>query len=207
MSGLDSIKRFLKADCFANVRLGNVEQCFVGNFLKDCKSKYFVEAGAVNGFHLSQSAILESVHGFDGLLIEGHPLLFKLLEEGERKARKANAVLGNGKMAIFEAKTSGLFGHSQIQKTIKNDDCTMVFTKTLEEVMQSANAPQNIGCLVLDVEEALPEVLEGVDFENRQFEFIALEIKEKRTEIVSLLKSKGYSLKQVLGQEDYVFAP
>ena len=184
---------------------GPVERLFISGFLEKARGSYFVEAGAVNGFHLSQTATLEKEHGWTGLLIEGHPALFELLKEGGRKALKSPAVLGPGGPAIFETKSQGMLGQSQLRAESINEDCKAVKTRTLEELLTEAKAPRVIDFLVLDVEDALPAVWSGVDFNRREFDFLALEMKTERPEILAELYARGYKLAGILAQEDYIF--
>lgn len=207
MSGneLKKLRAWMKANSFDETPVGSIEKLFIGGYMEKARGSYFVEAGAVNGFHLSQTATLENVHGWDGLLIEGHAGLFELLDEGERQVSKRHAVLGPGDLGIFESKSKGMLGQSQLRDDLINDDCHRIQTRTLEEVLTEAGAPGVIDFLVLDVEEALPQVWSGLDFHRRHFDFIAMEMKEEYPEIMEDLKDRGYRLAGILGGEDYIF--
>lgn len=204
-SSLAKLRAWMNSSTFSETPAGSIEKLYLSGFLQKARGSYFVEAGAVNGFHLSQTATLEKVHGWTGLLIEGHPGLFKLLKKGKRKAKKSPAVLGPGTPGIFETKTSGMLGQSRLREKAINDDCRQVQTRTLEEELTKAGAPGVIDFLVLDVEEALPEVWAGVDFHRRHFDFIALEMKTEHREIIADLKGRGYHLAGILNGEDYIF--
>ena len=207
MSGanLDNLRSWMAADNFKELRAGPVETLYINGYLEEARGSYFVEAGAVNGLHLSQTATLEIQHGWDGLLIEGHPGLYELLEEGPRKATKRLAVLGPGSPAFFEIKTTGMLGQSQLREEIINEDCHQVETKTLEEVLTEAKAPRVIDFLVLDVEDALPAVYQGLDFDRREFDFLALEMKQEHPQVMGDLFARGYRVAGIIGGEDYIF--
>lgn len=202
---LQPFRDWMNASTFSETPPGSIEKLFVAGFMKKARGSYFVEAGAVNGFHLSQTATLENDHGWTGLLIEGHPALFELLQEGERKATKAHAVLGTGGPAVFETKSRGMLGQSQLREEIQNEDCRQVETRTLEDLLTEAKAPRVIDFLVLDVEDALPAVWAGVDLDRRNFDFLALEMKKEQPAIMAELSARGYRLAAVMGGEDYIF--
>ena len=199
------LQSWMQSSSFKDVRYGPAERFFIKEYLAKARGNYFVEAGAVNGFHLSQTAKLEKEHNWNGLLIEGHAGLFELLEEGKRKATKAHAVLGPGGPVVFEQKTKGMLGQSRLQSDLINADCIKTKSKTLEQVLTEANAPSVIDFLVLDVEESLPAVWSGVDFHRRHFDFMVIEMKEEQPKIISDLKARGYRLIKILNGEDFLF--
>ena len=199
------LKKFMLSNSFAKTFHGPAERLFIEGFMEKARGNYFVEAGACNGFHLSQTSKLEKVHGWNGLLVEGHAGLFELLKEGKRKATKAHAVLGPGGPVIFEQKTKGMLGQSRLQSDLISPDCIKTESKTLEQVLTEAKAPSVIDFLVLDVEESLPAVWSGVDFHRRHFDFMVIEMKEEQPEIIADIKARGYRLAGVINNEDFLF--
>tara|TARA_R110001606_G_C15339263_1_gene646375 strand:+ start:109 stop:732 length:624 start_codon:yes stop_codon:yes gene_type:complete len=200
---------FYKNTNFSNVGVGSIESFFIQNYLSSSRGKYFFEAGAVNGFHMSQTATLEKKYGWTGLLIEGHSELFSDLENSERKAICRNYILGNGEEKIFEEKSSGYIGHSQLRDSIINKDCHPCFTTTIEECLTDSFAPQVIDFMVIDVEDSWLEVLSGIDFEKREIDFLAIEMKgceEHRVDSIQMLKSQGLELIKVQNGEDFLFS-
>lgn len=200
---------FYKSTSFADCRRGAIESYFIEHHLGHSRGKYFFEAGAVNGFHMSQTAYLENEFAWDGVLVEGHERMFKDMKDGQRIAQKRNFVLGDGTDAIFEAKTSGLLGHSQIQPKAINQDCYKCLTMTIEEVLQDVNAPKVIDYMVIDVENAWREVLSGIDFTRREIDFLAVEMKTEnprdRLGWINRLMANGMRFIHCLNNEDFIF--
>ena len=56
---------------------------------------FYVEAGAVDGFYISNTLYLDYELNWTGLLIEPDPVSFKQLLKGDRKAWKANCCLSS----------------------------------------------------------------------------------------------------------------
>ena len=199
------IDSFLRCSSFEETQIGNVERFFIENFLLQAEGRFFFECGAVNGFHLSQTATLESIHGWDGILVEAHKGLFERLKKGSRKARSVHAYVGRGDQVFFEEKKSGLLGHSQLRDQKKNEECQRVQTETIEEILTRTDAPLVIDYMVLDVESAWRSAFDGIDFKRRRIDFLALEMKERDEHVIATLYKHGFELVRVLQNEDYCF--
>lgn len=200
------IENFLRSHDFADTRPGNVEKYFIREHLEQASGKFFFEAGAVNGFHMSQTATLESVHGWKGILVEAHLDLFDLLAKGSRKAKPVRAFLGDpGGVTFFEQKIAGHVGHSQLRKTRINEECIVCQTQGVEEILRLHDAPPVIDFMVIDVEKGWRQAFRGIDFEARMIDFLAIEMKEKDEEIISEMIGRGYELEKILEGEDYLF--
>ena len=200
---------FYKSTSFLDCGKGNIENFYVENHIQFARGHYFFEAGAVNGFHLSQTAFLESEFMFDGVLVEGHADLFRDLDTGGRTALCKNCILGDGMDAIFEQKSVGMIGHSQIREEIINDDCFPCLTLTVEDVLREVDAPMVIDYMVIDVEDGWQKVLKGIDFVRREIDFLAVEMKTEkpkdRLPWINKLMANGMHLVTILGGEDFIF--
>ena len=200
---------FYRSVSYADCRVGSIELFYLNNFKDKARGSFFFEAGAVNGFHLTQTATLESL-GWSGILVEAHQKLFNDLKNSERKAICTNHVLGDGRACLFEEKKSGLLGHSQIRNEPTNDDCVPCVTTKLEDVLKECQAPQVIDYMVIDVELAWPLVLEGIDFENREIDFLAVEMKGHDESVkehwLDRIAEHGMKFVYALGREDYIFS-
>ena len=197
---------FLLSSSFEDCHPGSIEDYFIRNFADEATGKFFFEAGAVNGFHMSQTATLERDLGWDGILVEAHLELFDLLDRGERKAKCVRSFLGySNEVTFFEQKRSGLMGTSQIRETRKNSDCIVCRTKTVEEVLTENDAPDRIDFMVIDVEGAWRQVWQGIDFQRRHIDFLGIEMKTRDEKVISSMKAKGFELLAVQGGEDYLF--
>lgn len=203
-----SLDDFLKADSFENFRPGKIETFFEDNYLPYAQGKFFFEAGAVNGFHLSESALLEDAYGWNGILVEAHSGFFARLAEGRPSNLCVHACLGDGGPSWFEQKTKGdHLGHSQLRSNRLNDACLSVETKTITQVLEECHAPKVIDYMVLDVELAFLEVWQGLDLDRWQVDFLAIEMKGMPSmEIIRAMDAHGLDLVKVLGSEDFLFA-
>ena len=199
------IDSFLRSSSFEETPIGNVERFFIDNFLPQAKGRFFFECGAVNGFHLSQTATLESIHGWTGILVEAHKGFYDRLKKGSRKAKSVHAYVGRGDQVFFEEKTTGLLGHSQLRDDKQNENCHPVQTETIEEILTRTDAPEVIDYMVLDVEFAWRSAFDGIDFHKRRIDFLALEMKDRDEHVIATLYKNGFELVRVLQNEDYCF--
>ena len=201
-----NVDDFLNCSSFEETPVGPAENYFIQNHLESAQGKFFFECGAVNGFHLSQTATLEGIFKWDGILVEAHLELFDRLNKGDRQAKKVRAFVGNGEKTFFEQKSSGLLGHSQLRPSKLNDDCVHVQTKTIEQVLTEAGAPDRVDFMVIDVEWAWRDAFEGIDFDRRQIDFLAIEMKKRDNEILAAMAKRGFDLVRIMGGEDYLFS-
>ena len=202
-----TLSDFLGADSFATCSPGNIEKYFIRNHLDDAQGKFYFEAGAVNGFHLSQTATLERQHGWGGILVEAHSGFFPLLQKGRPANSCVHACLGDGHPGFFEEKSEGLLGHSQKRGRRINDECIPVETKSINDVLEEHQAPRVIDYMVLDVEHSFLEVWQGLDLKQWHVNFMAIEMKGAPSmEIIRAMDDQGMDLVQVLGSEDFIFS-
>jgi hypothetical protein len=198
---------FLGADSFDACQPGNIEKYFIAHHLDQAQGNFYFEAGAVNGFHMSQTATLEHQHNWQGILVEAHADFHSLLAEGRSENACVHACLGNGQPAWFEQKGQGLMGHSQIRGKRINEECIPVETLTINQVLEEYQAPRVIDYMVLDVEHAFLEVWQGLDLDRWQVNFMGIEMKGTPSmEIIRAMDANGLELVQVLGNEDFIFS-
>jgi hypothetical protein len=76
--------------------------------------------------------------------------------------------------------------------------------KTLNQILISAQAPRVIDLLSLDVEGNELSVLNGLDFEHFQFEYLCIETRSINN-ISHFLLERGYTLVETLSGHDYLF--
>ena len=135
--------------------------------------------------------------------------MHKDLVNGDRKATCQSWVLGDGSECYYEQKKEGLLGHSQLRNKKVNADCIPCVTTTIEEALIHAAAPRRIDYMVIDVENAWEQVLSGIDFESREIDFLAVEIKEETsnqlTPWIEKLRTHGLRFIHCLG-EDVIFS-
>ena len=172
---------------------------------------YFVEVGAHNGIHLSNTKMLEESFGWNGVCAEPNPNLFKELVKNRTAYCSQKAVYSTSGetleflMGTDDANHTDLL--SGITKTLmeggnleclkkENVGTIKVETITLTKLLDEAKMPRFIEYLSIDVEGAEMEVLNGIDFFKYAFGRIDVEHNYQephRTNMRTFLEGKGYS--------------
>lgn len=156
----------------------------------------YIELGAFDGVHWSNTKWLEDDFDWSGILIE--PSLVGY--ESCLKHRDMNKIF-NCACVSFDYKNdfvSGDFnGHpmSSINSTRLNGSSEIkVSAKTLQSVIDESGYKQ-IDFLSLDVEGYEFDVLKGIDFDKQDIKFMLIEVYNKDKEkIFEFLKSKNYDM-------------
>ena len=179
------------------------------------KKGFFFECGAHDGKHMSTTFGLEKEYGWDGILVEAHSGLFKLLKKNARSAICVNECIGlSGQKVFFKENYEGHVGHSQIvQKentpTEMRGNLIERKSKSIEEILSENNAPRQIDYMVIDVEEGYENAIMGIDFEKRNIIFLCLEIHGNPKDLINYICDKGYTVARIFGQppgsRDFVF--
>lgn len=129
---------------------------------------YFVEIGAYDGLHHSNTWLLESEFGWDGLLVEPNPDMFRKLT-----ANRPNCALSD--KAVYGCNGSGIFIRGDLYSgmlntmprgwldghTARNNPVMEVRTVTLLSLLKQYSCPRVIDYLSLDVEGAELSILES----------------------------------------------
>jgi FkbM family methyltransferase len=177
---------------------------------------YFVEVGAHNGVHHSNTLTLEAHFGWNGILIEPDPMLFAQLHHNRPASLSVRAVLDNeiseGKDFYFGNSYGGLAQHMPpawiAEHSRRGTKLGVVSTTTLHHLLESVEAPTVIDYLSLDVEGAELPILEKFFSdcqENDQaysFRFMSVEFRYDALlldRLVERLSSKDYELDCVRG--------
>lgn len=75
---------------------------------------------------------------------------------------------------------------------------------TLNQILITSNAPQNIDLLSLDEEDAEIEVLKGLNHTQFRFKYLCIECRNIE-KLEKFLSDYGYVLEEKLTQHDYLF--
>lgn len=160
----------------------------------------FIEVGACDGLATSNTLLLEQVYGWQGILIE--------------PAKIWHSEIFKHRTSIIDLRCAWKTTGDQIQFIEKDDSCTStvlssdeperandkiywVETVTLNQVIKENETISQVDFLSVDTEGSELEVLSGFPFERFTPNFICVEHnfeEPKRSEIRSLLNSKGYSV-------------
>lgn len=173
------------------------------------KVGYFVEIGAADGKHFSNTFLLEAL-GWRGILVD--PVDYDSKNIELRKSFKdkrcvysksglklkfteliMDEMLGPGQRVSKEF--SGLTSHlSDYAKTIKTKKNYDVATVSLNDLLDEYNAPNKIDYISIDTEGSEFEILSTFNFNKYDVEIFTIEhnLQSYREDIFKLLESKKY---------------
>jgi FkbM family methyltransferase len=169
--------------------------------LKEKRNGFFVEAGAGNGIRLSNTYLLETEFGWDGICVEPYAPNFVELEQN-RSCKCVCTLLdgefgeetySSGKVPTDgenpQGYRGGIVSKSTDNTKITNDSFTMQ-TVTLEYVLDEQSAPTIIDYFSLDVEGAETRILRKFPF--NKYKFRILHIERPSAELCKILENSGY---------------
>jgi FkbM family methyltransferase len=172
------------------------------DYFNNKKGGFYIELGAHDGIHISNTSLLEKEFGWTGILIEPVNSTFEKLLVNRPNNINSNDVIYSidGKEVIFEEKSQSVLSgikddlgkHKDTEKNIEYKK----ITKTLTTLLNENNATNYIDYLSLDTEGSELEILKGIDFEKYKIGYIDIEHnfeEPRRTNMKELLISKGYT--------------
>jgi FkbM family methyltransferase len=189
---------------------------YIANSRNRNEQPFFVEIGAGDGYHFSNTFILEKYFGWDGLLVEPSKKNLNLLRSMRTSGIDTRGIYTtNSSRAIFnEARIgehSSLDGFSRGQGTLQKEeiqDSYEIETCTLNELLTERDVPTFVDFLSIDTEGSEYEILKNFKFDTYTFGFICIEVSSHAPEIEAILQKNGY--KRILGDYsrwDSWFAP
>ena len=203
---VDLIGKENRAEYFANIpnSLSQIFQDFfalsVANFKKD---GFFVEFGATNGCHLSNTWLLEKHFGWGGILAEPAKKWHSDLCANRSATIELDCVWSaTGETLRFneadegELSTIDVFSKGDQHSAARQNGAIYdVQTISLLDLLQKHSAPKLIDYLSIDTEGSEFEILNAFDFNKYQFKCITVEhnFTPMRERIYDLLSQNGYS--------------
>ena len=183
---------------------------------------YFIEMGAHDGVHNSNTLYFEKYKNWHGLLIEPSLFFSKLINNRSKKNKFFNngcsefngktdaELLGSGDYSTCKdlVDQKYLDWHSKKQKeTKKNISITHIKLKTLNSILIESAAPKLVDFFSLDVEGMEMKVLQGINFNSFNFKYLLVECvdQNKFIEINKFLLNKNYKHIDTLTGWDYLF--
>jgi FkbM family methyltransferase len=162
------------------------------------RNGYFVEFGATDGKHLSNTWILEKKYGWLGILAEPDPRFHKNLASNRASNIDFSCVYtrtGDTIKFLQAGQLGTILEYIDVDEHVRKGQVIPVPTITLEDLLTKYCAPNYIDYLSIDTEGSEYSILENFDFEKRQFGCITVEhnYTQNRDKIFSLLISKGYT--------------
>ena len=165
---------------------------WVDTFFKSKKNGYFLDIGAYDGVHLSNTYYLENELGWDGLCIDADTDVYKDLNKN-RNCKKINIAISN-KSGISNFSQAGVSGR------ISEEGNMEVNTTSIDKILIEFNCPKIIDYISLDVEGHEYNVLEMFPFSEYKFILMTVEhnlylgsdVNKKK--INEILTKNGYSI-------------
>lgn len=169
------------------------------------RNGYFVEFGAMDGEHLSNTWLLEKKFGWTGIVAEPNPVHAKALSANRGCVVSLECVAPvTGQAVPFLATQDSEF--SRMEEFAPNDnhessgrrrdgERILVPTISLNDLLERSGAPEEPDFLSIDTEGSELAILESLDFNRWRFRTIAVEHNHTEAElrIDRLLVSKGYT--------------
>jgi len=181
------------------------QDLFVLSELNFKKNGFFVEFGAADGKHLSNTYLLEKNFDWKGILAEPAKCWHKPLKDNRECVIDTDCVWKDtGSIITFNECESAELStinkyidadvHSTSRKSSKSSKIYTVETVSLTHLLKKHNAPKIIDYLSIDTEGSEFEILNNFDFESHKFRVITCEhnFTNSREKIYKLLQSKGY---------------
>lgn len=189
------------------------QDVFVAEFFREKRGGYFVDVGAYDGVHFSNTCQLERELGWLGVCVEPLPRAFATLK-AQRSCTCVNvAAYSDGDLERDFATAevlSGIVRHIDRHEEALAGNRITVRTETLAAILDVACAPEWIDYLSIDTEGSELEVLHGINWSRRTFGLISIEhnfVEPRRTSMRRFLAARGYlHLRENHWDDDYVHA-
>jgi FkbM family methyltransferase len=163
---------------------------------------FFVEFGAGDGVHTSNTFLLEREYGWSGIVAEPNPVHHKSLRENRRCYVSTKCIAATSNDTVPFVQTADPI-YSTMEKYSLNDMHAgarregrkiAVETLSLLDLLVEAGAPKRIDYLSIDTEGSELEILSNFDFDAYNIRIITIEhnYTQQRELIYELLRQKGY---------------
>lgn len=191
---------------FSNSQL--YQDIFVLSALNFKKEGFFVEFGACDGKHLSNTLLLEKIFNWTGILSEPATLYHEALSKNRNCIIDKDAVYSEtGKELDFQmvhefsdlsGLTENLTDNQKDKHRFKrnsNFEIYKVNTISLGDLLKKYNAPNEIDYMSVDTEGSEYEILKNFNFTEYKIKIITIEhnyYNEKRSLIKELLEKNNF---------------
>ncbi len=199
---IPSGERELLLEAFPKTKSQFLQDLFVISTLSFRQYGFFVEFGATDGVHLSNTYLLEKSFNWTGILAEPSRQYYEQLSKNRKCAIDNRCVyaLSGEKVEFEEIENTGLSqmsmyrGGDYLSYSRGKKNKYLIETVSLNDLLKEHNAPKIIDYLSIDIEGGEYDVLKSLDFESYKFTVITVEhnYTSKRNDIFNLLTSKGY---------------
>lgn len=165
---------------------------------------YFIECGANDGINQSNTWHFEKYLNWNGLLIE--PLEDKFIELKKNRSRH-NYFYNIALSDSIDKKSLYIINNNLESKVVdkenKETNVAKFKSTTLTRILEEISAPKLIDFFSLDVEGYEEQVIQGIDFNIYNFQFLLVETKNEK--VIKFLKENNYELVEKMSHHDYLF--
>ena len=197
----------LGSDAYSRPAYGEIDRKLDGYFReRGVGPGFFVEAGAVDGVFESNTYFLERWRGWDGLLVEPVPEMYRRLKVN-RRARAVNCALVASTSREKTVRIRPAHALSAIVGSQAADTGTAitVAARTLGSILDDIGNPR-VDLLSLDVEGFEIQVLQGLDFKRFQIDTILIEcLTDAAREEIHAFLSTDFAFQQALTDRDFLY--
>lgn len=193
------------------------QDILIDNFFNGKRNGFFVEIGGYDGETNSNTLLLEKRRGWDGLLVEANPYIYKVMVQRDRKCRMINCCISNysPEMMFYlaDALTSSndAMSEEHLERVEKEQNKSLSGTHYGETVavqcfslmdIMNVIGRRHIDYFSLDVEGGELFILKSIDWEKLDIEYFTVETDQHREEILHFMENKGYDhVKNILGDD------
>lgn len=160
---------------------------------------FFVEVGAGDGVHVSNTYFFEKEFGWHGLLVEPNPAFHASIRKHRTAHLETRAAFSSAADAapfLAHGELSHLGGSNRPDGHVHAGQEIDVSTATLTRIFDDNDAPETINYMSIDTEGSELEILMGLDFDRYKIDFLTIEhnfVDEKRKRIREYMTSAGYA--------------
>jgi FkbM family methyltransferase len=172
------------------------------SYYNNKQNGYFLEIGAADGIHESNTYLLENKYNWSGICVEPVDYQYNELIKNRKCICVNKPIYNESNRVIQFCKTipdirhlSGIKEHIVIDKVHNNSSIIELETLSLNDLLNHYNAPCNIDYLSLDTEGSEYEILKSFNFDKYKFGYINVEhnyTEPKRTLLKDLLFKNNY---------------
>lgn len=170
------IRRFLENKSLYMSQQGQDVWVF-GEAFNGERKRYFLDIGAHDGIHLSNTYLLESRYNWNGICVEANPDTFARLKKNRRTVC-LNACLDSTEGFVDFAKRDvmgGIISSNTDNREYGSHEVVQIKAQTLDGLLKEQNAPHEIDYLSIDIEGAEERVLGSFNFKEYRFNCISIE--------------------------------
>ncbi|MGL4635491.1 MAG: FkbM family methyltransferase [Beijerinckiaceae bacterium] len=151
---------------------------------REKRNGFFVEFGATNGLTNSNTWLLETAFGWNGILAEPNPVWQSDLQQTRKCHIDFRCVFSQSGDTVSLLTTSedpelssidATSGRDHFASVRSNAETVPVKTVSLNDLLEEYNAPEQIDYLSVDTEGSELEILENFDFKRRNISLISVE--------------------------------